>query len=127
MKGFWAHYGMTVFLLGGIVLGCVLGLVYGSHILFLEPIGDIFLNLLFTVVVPLVFFAIASALANLESSLNPGRLMRATIGVFTGTVLISTFLTIAAVWIWPIHNTPCNRHNLWLPHTNPRGMRLPAF
>jgi Na+/H+-dicarboxylate symporter len=105
MKGFWAHYGMTVFLLGGIGLGCVLGLVYGNHILVLEPIGDIFLNLLFTIVVPLVFFAIASALAGLESSLNPGRLMRATVGVFTGTVLISTFLTMAAVWIWPIHNT----------------------
>lgn len=101
-KGFWAHYGNMILLLTGILTGCLLGLIFREKILFLEPVGDIFLNLLFTVVVPLVFFAIASAIAHMEPSVQIKRLAWSTVGVLTGTVLISGMLTIIAIWIWPL-------------------------
>jgi Na+/H+-dicarboxylate symporter len=104
-KGFWAHYGNMILLLTGILIGCLLGLIFREKILFLEPVGDIFLNLLFTVVVPLVFFAIASAIAHMEPSNQIKRLAWSTILVLTITVLISGMLTIVAIWIWPIHNS----------------------
>ncbi len=104
-KGFWAHYGNMILLLTGILIGCLLGLIFREKILFLEPVGDIFLNLLFTVVAPLIFFAIASAIAHMEPSAQMKRLAWSTVGVLTGTVLISGMLTIIAIWIWPLHVT----------------------
>jgi Na+/H+-dicarboxylate symporter len=90
-------------LLGGILAGCILGLVFGKRILFLEAAGNIFLNLLFTVVVPLVFFAIASAIAGVEASAHIGRIARMTVIVLVGTVLVSAFITMVSLWIWPLH------------------------
>ena len=34
----------------------------------LKPFGDIFLNLMFTLVIPLVFFSVTSAIANMDSA-----------------------------------------------------------
>ncbi|MGL4364354.1 MAG: cation:dicarboxylate symporter family transporter, partial [Bacteroidales bacterium] len=41
----------------------------------LKPLGDIFLNLLFTAVVPLVFFSIASAVSNITDGLRLGKIL----------------------------------------------------
>lgn len=90
-------------LLGGILAGCILGLVFGKRILFLEAAGNIFLNLLFTVVVPLVFFAIASAIAGVESSAHIGKVARMTVVVLVGTVIVSALVTVVALWCWPLH------------------------
>ncbi|MCK7479634.1 MAG: dicarboxylate/amino acid:cation symporter, partial [Candidatus Moduliflexus flocculans] len=38
-----------------------------------KPLGDIFLNLLFTVIVPLVFFSISSTVASMTNFKRPGR------------------------------------------------------
>lgn len=105
-RGFWSHYGSMICLLAGIAVGCILGLVFGKRILFLEAVGNIFLNLLFTVVVPLVFFAIASAIAQVESSIHASRMARATVFVLVGTVLVSALVTIFALWCWPLHPAP---------------------
>lgn len=99
---FWSHYGNLVGVLSAILLGCLLGLIFKEKILVLQPLGDLFLNLLFTVVVPLVFFAIASAIARLEPSMQIGRVVRTTIAVFAGTVLAAGFITVLACWCWPI-------------------------
>ena len=59
----WKNYRFPILLLGGIVIGCVLGIVLGERATVLSPLGDIFLNLMFTVVVPMVFVSIATAVA----------------------------------------------------------------
>jgi Na+/H+-dicarboxylate symporter len=102
---FWANYGNLIGVMFAIVLGCVLGMIFRERILVLEPVGDLFLNLLFTVVVPLVFFAISSAIARLEPSMQIGRVIRTTIAVFAGTVLVAGFVTMLACWCWPIHSS----------------------
>lgn len=102
LRTFWSHYRGMLAVIGGVLLGCVLGIVFKQRILFLQPVGDLFLNLLFTVVVPLVFFAIASAIAKVESSMQMGRVIRVTIAVFAGTVLVAGIITVLACWCWPI-------------------------
>ena len=53
-KTFWQQYGSLILILGGILVGALIGALAPSVGTAIKPIGDIFLNLLFTIVVPLV-------------------------------------------------------------------------
>lgn len=52
MKKFWENYKFSFTLLLGIFVGALIGVVMGEKATVLEPIGQIFLNLMFTIVVP---------------------------------------------------------------------------
>ena len=99
---FLKNYKSILLLLGGILVGSILGLVFGKGVEVIKPLGDIFLNLLFTAIIPLVFFTIASSIANLEKSEKLGKLFVIVIGVFLSTVLISAILMLVAVLLFPI-------------------------
>jgi Na+/H+-dicarboxylate symporter len=101
--GFLKTYSSMFWLLAGIIAGSIAGLIFGERIAVIKPLGDIFLNLLFTAIIPLVFFAISSAIANIEAGHKLGRILGVMSLVFLSTILISAFLTIVAVWIFPIH------------------------
>ena len=60
-------YRFPIILLGAIALGCVIGAVMGERALILKPLGDLFINAMFMVVVPLVFSTICSAVASMSS------------------------------------------------------------
>ena len=60
-KGFGQQYGSLILSLGGIISGAVMGAFAPAVGTTIKPICDIFLNLLFTIVVPLVFVSIASS------------------------------------------------------------------
>ena len=89
-------------LLIGIIAGTVLGLLLGKKVEVIKPLGDIFLNLLFTAVIPLIFFAISSSIANMDRDKKMGKVMFITLLVFIGTVFISAVLTVFAVWLFPL-------------------------
>jgi Na+/H+-dicarboxylate symporter len=99
---FLKNYKSILLLLGGILAGSILGLVFGKGVEVIKPLGDIFLNLLFTAIIPLVFFTIASSIANLEKTEKLGKLFVIVIGVFLSTVLISAILMLVAVLLFPI-------------------------
>lgn len=101
--GFLKTYSSMFWLLAGIIAGSIAGLIFGERVAIIKPLGDVFLNLLFTAIIPLVFFAISSAIANIEAGHKLGRILSVMSLVFLSTVLISAFLTIVAVWIFPIH------------------------
>lgn len=96
-------YSSIIWLLCGIIAGSILGLVFGKGVEIIKPLGDIFLNLLFTAIIPLIFFTIASSIASLEKSEKLGKLFVIVIGVFLSTVLISAILMIIGVMLFPIH------------------------
>lgn len=100
---FLQSYSSILWLLGGIIIGSVLGLVFGEKVLIIKPIGDIFLNLLFTAIIPLIFFTIGSSIANLERTEKLGKLFVIMILFFLATILISGIVMICAVYLFPIH------------------------
>jgi Na+/H+-dicarboxylate symporter len=102
MRTILKNYSSLLLLLGGIIAGSILGLIFGKQVEVIKPIGDIFLNLLFTAVIPLVFFAIASAIANVDPDQKLGKVISVMGAVFVGTVLVSAFLTIVAIWLFPL-------------------------
>ena len=101
-SGFIKNYSNILKLLIGIIAGTVLGLSLGKQVEVLKPLGDIFLNLLFTVVIPLIFFAIYSSIANMDRDKKMGKVMFLTLLIFIGTVFISAVLTVFAVWLFPL-------------------------
>ena len=59
----------TAFLLLGIAGGCAVGAIWPGATA-LEPLGTVFINMMFCIVVPLVFSSIAGAIAKF---LMPGK------------------------------------------------------
>lgn len=100
---FLKNYKSILLLLGGILVGSMLGLVFGKGVEVIKPLGDIFLNLLFTAIIPLVFFTIASSIASLEKTEKLGKLFTTVMAVFLGTVLISAILMMLGVLLFPVH------------------------
>ncbi|WP_248509739.1 dicarboxylate/amino acid:cation symporter [Sporosarcina sp. NCCP-2222] len=89
-------------LLASIVIGSVIGLIFGEKASVLKPFGEVFLNLLFMVVVPLVFFSITSAVANMESMRRLGKIMGSMITVFVITGIIASIVMLIAVLVFPV-------------------------
>ena len=95
-KSFWQQYGSLILILGGIIIGALIGAFAPSVGTTIKPIGDIFLNLLFTIVVPLVFVSIASAVGSMANMKRLGKILGSTIGTFIFTGLIAA----ACVLVW---------------------------
>ena len=112
-RGFFKHYGFLLLMLLGIGAGCVVGAIFpvvkngagkivapGATVL--EPLGTVFINLMFCVVVPMVFCSICSAIANMESAGKAGRIMGITVAVFFITAAIAAVLMYAVVRLIPL-------------------------
>ena len=99
MKNFWKNYKLTLLLLAGIIIGGIAGVVFGPEASVVKPFGDLFLNAMFVIIVPLVFFSIASAIANMNGMKRLGKIMASILAVFLFTATISAVLGIAGVSI----------------------------
>jgi Na+/H+-dicarboxylate symporter len=87
----------TIILIASVGSGATLGWLLGPKASVLKPFGDIFLNLLFTAVVPLVFFSLSSAVAGSSNLKRLGRIAGLMLIIFFITSLISACLMILAV------------------------------
>ena len=88
-NSFWDQYKLPILLLGGIAVGSILGIISPAAGKFVKPVGDIFLNLLFTIVVPLVFVSIASAVGSMMNMKRLGKILGSTILTFLATGAIA--------------------------------------
>ena len=98
---FLKSYGFSLFLILSIIVGAILGIVFKKDAALFKPLGDIFLNLLFTVIVPLVFFSISSAVASMTNLRRLGRILVVMILVFVVTGFIASSVMITAVILYP--------------------------
>ena len=97
----WEAYRVAIILLAAIVLGSIIGIVMGADAAVFKPLGDIFLNLMFTVVVPLVFITISSAVANMANMRRLGSILKNLLLVFVVTGIISAIIMIFFVTVIP--------------------------
>ena len=100
-KGFLKNYGFVIAMLVAIVAGCIVGAVWPGATC-LEPLGTVFINLMFCVVVPMVFCSIASAVANMGSARRAGKVMGVTVVTFLCTAAIAAVLMYIIVRFLPI-------------------------
>lgn len=82
-------YREPLILLAFVALGAIIGIVLGEKASFLYPIGEIWLNLLFVLLVPLLFFSIASSIANISDTKSVGKMLVLTFVTFFTTAAIA--------------------------------------
>ena len=99
-KSYLRTYGLLGAMLAAIVLGCLFGAFWPGAVC-LEPLGTIFINLMFCIVVPLVFCSLAGSVANMHSPKRAGKIMGVTLAVFVITGLIAGALMLLVVRIYP--------------------------
>jgi Na+/H+-dicarboxylate symporter len=94
-------YGFSILLIVFICIGFILGVILKKESVVFKPFGDIFLNLLFTAIVPLVFFSIASTVAGMPNMRRLGKILSAMLFVFIGTGIIASVIMAVAVQLYP--------------------------
>lgn len=100
-KELWESYQFPLILLGGIVLGAIIGIVFGKQATVLKPLGDIFINLMFTIVVPMVFVSIATAVGSMLNLKRLGKILGSLVFTFIVTGMFAAALVLVVVNIWP--------------------------
>ncbi|MFA5059963.1 MAG: dicarboxylate/amino acid:cation symporter [Candidatus Omnitrophota bacterium] len=98
---FFKNYGFSLLLIVSILIGSLLGIFLEEGAIALKPFGDIFLNLLFTVVTPLVFFSISSAVAGMSDAKRLGKILGSMLVVFVVTGIIASIIMTIGVLIYP--------------------------
>ncbi len=100
-KKFFKNYWFILSMLVGIIAGCVVGAVWPGATA-LEPLGTVFVNLMFCVVVPMVFCSIASAIANMGSVRRAGKVLGTTVLTFLVTAAIASILMYIVARLIPL-------------------------
>ena len=94
MKKVFKNYFNSFILLIAIIIGTVIGIIFKDKASVLKPFGDLFLNMLMIIIVPLIFLTISTSIGKMKSPKRVGKILLSIIGVFIITSLISVFIGI---------------------------------
>ena len=86
--GILRTYRLAIMLVASIIAGAAVGEFAPVTAATIKPLGDLFLNLIFMLVVPLVFFAVSSSIASARGS-NVSRITWSMLAVFLFTSLVA--------------------------------------
>lgn len=98
MKKFLSNYKSTIILFVAIIVGAFVGIIFQEKATILSPFGDIFLNLLLVIIVPLIFLTITTSIAKMKQPKRLGKIMVTIIGVFIFTSIISVLFGFASTY-----------------------------
>lgn len=117
------NYAFTLILLSGILIGGVCGVIFGEDTAVVKPIGDVFLNLMFVLIVPLVFFSVSSAICNMKQSNMVGKVIGNIIFVFLLTAVVSAVVAYVITLIYnPLENVNPSELIATLPEQSVRQL-----
>lgn len=97
----WESYRFSIILIGAIILGSFIGIYFGEKAKILKPLGDFFINGMFTIVVPLVMVTISSSVAGMKDMKRLGKVLKSLLFVFLSTGLIAGVIILVIVNIFP--------------------------
>lgn len=92
MKKFLSNYKSTIILIAAIIVGSILGIIFKEKAAVVAPLGDVFLNLLLVIIVPLIFLNIVTAITKMESPKRMGKIIGIIVAVFLCMSLISVLV-----------------------------------
>ena len=99
------NYKSMIILLGAIILGGIVGLIWGEGASVLSPFGDLFLNMLLIVVVPLIFLTITSSIYKMKQPKRIGKILGTTFLVFLLTSVVAVLIGIASTYAFKLVDT----------------------
>ena len=89
MKKFMKNYKSSIILILAVIIGTIIGLMFKEKASILSPLGDMFINMLLVVVVPLIFLSITVSISKIKSAKRLGKIMITTIITFVITSLVA--------------------------------------
>lgn len=105
MKNFLKTYKSVIILLAAIIIGAIVGIVFKEKAAVLSPLGDIFLNLMFIIIVPLIFLSITTSISKMKQPKRLGKIMFTIIAMFVVTSLVAVIVGIAVTYPIKLVNT----------------------
>ena len=88
-------------LIAAMILGCVFGAMRPDDARKINFLGTIFINMMFCIVVPLVFASIAGAVAGMKNRNRAGKIIAYTILVFVVTGAIASIIMFVLMKVYP--------------------------
>ena len=92
MKNFLSNYKSTIILLVAIIVGAIVGIIFQEKATILSPFGDLFLNLLLVIIVPLIFLTITTSISKMKTPKRLGKIMVTIVCVFLLTSIIAVLV-----------------------------------
>ena len=117
-KSIMHNYAFLAIMIGSMVVGAIVGwfwpalrdaegnVISGTGATVLKPLGTVFINMMFCVVVPMVFSSISSSVANMENRKRAGKIMGVTVGTFVVTGAIAALIMFLLMKAFPPVLTP---------------------
>lgn len=99
------NYAFLGVMLAAMILGCIVGWFWPNASV-IKPLGTVFINMMFCIVVPLVFASISSAVANMQSRRRAGKIMGVTVATFVVTGAIAAVIMYVLMRLFPPVLTP---------------------
>ncbi len=105
MKKFLLNYKSTIIMLVAIIVGAIIGLIFKEKAAILSPLGDLFLNLLLVIIVPLIFLTITTSIAKMKTPKRLGKIMVSIVVVFIITSLIAVLIGFVSTYFVKLVDT----------------------
>ena len=99
MKKIFKNYKSTVIMFISVIVGTLIGVIFKEKATILKPFGTLFINLLLTIIVPLIFLTLSTSIGKMKEPKRLGKILITIIGIFVLTSLISVLIGIASTKI----------------------------
>ena len=96
MKKILKSYKSTLILLTCVIIGSVCGIIFKEDAAVVKPLGDLFLNLLLVIIIPLIFFTVTSSIAKMYQPKRLSKILISTIVVFLVSSVIAVLVSFVA-------------------------------
>ena len=119
MKKTLKNYKSSLILLFAIIVGTVVGLIFKEDASVLAPFGDLFINMLLVIIVPLIFLTISTSIGKMKTPKRVGKILKSIVAIFIITSIISVFVGILATRIPLVKSVDTNKITATLDLSEP--------
>lgn len=109
MKKIIKNYKQSIILIGSLIIGTIVGLIFKDKATVLEPLGTLFINMLLVVVVPLIFLSITTSIGKIDKPKRVGKILRSIIIAFVFTSLVSVVIGLTSLKIRLVDSGDANK------------------
>ena len=92
------NYRKMIILIASIIIGGIIGLLFGDKAAILSPFGEVFLNMLLVIIVPLIFLTITSSIYRMSQPRRIGKILVSTFLVFLFTSLVAAIIGVVSTY-----------------------------
>lgn len=92
MKNIFKTYKSSILIILSIIIGAIFGIIFKEDVKVVSPLGDLFLNMLLIVIVPLIFLTITTSIYKMNSPKRLNKILISTVIVFVITSIVAVLI-----------------------------------